>query len=175
MLPVHLRPIRAAEEPRHHRVVNDWQMYVWEDVDKFAEDYGIDYTVINRDIYYWDIHLAWKILPPLDEAWISESPRIVEYGNSLATRGVVTNGRGFAGVDEAGLPTTGPKGFGFVDDLVNNANESDTGGDPVDRGDPRLAGDGVEEHLRSLAAAARDRRAGQHPSAAGLTVEDQPT
>jgi hypothetical protein len=126
MLPTHLHPLRTANEPKHHQVVNDWQMYTWEAFDKFAEDNGTDYTVVNRDVYYWDLNVAWKVLPPLDERWISELPRLVEYGNSLATRGIVTNGRGFAGVDDAGMPTTGPKGYGLIDDLTVNSQETDT-------------------------------------------------
>ena len=54
-----LHPMRhlAANEPKTTRKVNAWQMYVWEDFDKYAEDYGADYTVVNRDIYYFDTHL----------------------------------------------------------------------------------------------------------------------
>lgn len=98
-----------------------WAITTWEDFDKYAEDYGADYTVINRDIYYWDNHLAWKIIPTLDEAFISEAPRIVEYGNQLITRGIVTNGKGYAGmaVNHDWTPT-----YGYVDNLVTNVTES---------------------------------------------------
>lgn len=113
---VNLQPKRhRGREPRTSRVVNAFQYYVWEDFDKYAEDSGTDYTVVNRDIFYWDSHLAWKIIPPLDESHISQFPRVVEYGNELATRAFVTNGEGFAGT--ASVPG-GP--YGIVDLLITN-------------------------------------------------------
>lgn len=130
MLPNHIIPIRSRGEPKHYSRVNDYQMFIWEAVDKLAEDNGVDYTVINRDVYYWDVHWAWKILPELDDEFISEYPRIVEYGNTLATRCIVTNGSGFAAVDQVGLPMTHRNEYGFVDELINNANEGDVGKDP---------------------------------------------
>ena len=115
----HLQPVRHADEPVTHRVANAWQFYVWEDFDKFAEDNGADYTVVNRDIFYFDTHLAWNILPPLDPNFLSEFPRVVEYGNELATRGVVTNGQGQAGVATNG----GLAEYGVIDLLISNQQE----------------------------------------------------
>lgn len=117
----HLHPHHHANDPRTSRIVNAWQFYVWEDFDKYAEDYGADYTVVNRDIHYFDIHLAWKVIPPLDETYLSEFPRIVEYGNQAATRGVVTNGHGYAGVSSA--PPAMISEWGHIDWLITN--ESD--------------------------------------------------
>ena len=163
MLPSHLRPIRSADEPRHYRVCNDWQAYCWEEIDKFGEDYGIDYTVVNRDIYYWDIHVAWKILPPLDDTWISDIPRIVEYGNSLATRGIVTNGRGYAGVDGAGMPTTGRDSYGYIDELIVNTSETDTSSVPS------------SEELLDWQATAFRNVDGRWPAPLGIVVPDNTT
>lgn len=91
-------PIVGTEDPKTSRVVFAWQMYVWDDLDKYAEDYGADYTVYKREIYYHDVGLRWLTIPDLDEVHLTDSPRIVEYGNQLATRGIVTNARGYAGV-----------------------------------------------------------------------------
>lgn len=98
MMGGHFHRVRGVNDPRTSRVVFKYQMYVWDDFDKYAEDYGTDYVVFNRDIYFWDTQLRWMILPPLDENHLSESPRITDYGNQLGTRGIVTNGRGYAGV-----------------------------------------------------------------------------
>jgi hypothetical protein len=117
----HLRPVRHSyNEPRTSRVVNAFQMYVWEDFDKYAEDYGADYTVINRDIYYFDIHLSWVVLPALDEQYMSQFPRIVEYGYQTYTRGYVTNGKGYAGMAQqrAWVDT-----YGWIDLLISNTTE----------------------------------------------------
>lgn len=112
----------AANDPREARVVFPYATTAWEDFDKYAEDYGADYTVISRTIYYWDINLAWNVIPSLDEQWISAYPRIVEYGNQLITRAIVTNGKGYAGMavtaDDAMLAT-----YGYIDDLTTNVSE----------------------------------------------------
>lgn len=126
MLPGHLHPIRTPDEPRHARVLYDWQDTAWNELDKFGEDYGIDYTVINRDIYYWDLHWEWKRLPALDEEWISDRVRVVEYGNSCYTRAIVTNGRGYVGIDQAGADVTDRRQYGFLDTIINNSNDTDT-------------------------------------------------
>lgn len=115
---VNLNPIHHAGNPRTSRKVNTYQYYVWEDFDAYAENSGADYTVINRDIYYWDTHLAWKIIPDLDESHISQFPRIVEYGNDVATNGYVTNGEGYAGI-----ASQADQGYGLVDFLVTNTQD----------------------------------------------------
>ena len=120
----HLHPFILDGNPKTSRAVNDSQFYVWEDFDKYAEDSGADYTVVNRDIYYFDTHLAWNILPPLQEEFISQFPRIVEYGNSAATRCIVTNGEGQAGY--SGAPDW--LGYGIVDLLITNVGEASEDG-----------------------------------------------
>jgi len=116
----HLHPIFGPDDPYTTKKVNTYQYYVWEDFDKYAEDNGTDYTVVNRDIYYWDTNLAWKIIPDLDETHLSQFPRIVEYGNDCATRGVVTNGEGYAGI-----ATQPDLGYGIVDELISYQQEGD--------------------------------------------------
>lgn len=110
----------VSGDPQTSKIVNAWQFYVWEDFDKYAEDYGADYTVINRDIHYFDINLAWKVIPDLDERYLSQFPRIVEYGNQAATRGVVTNSFGYAGVY---TNTSATADWGLIDLLITNQND----------------------------------------------------
>jgi hypothetical protein len=118
----HLHPIHHAGDPRTSRSVNAYQYYVWEDFDKYAEDSGTDYCVVNRDIYYFDTHLAWKVLPELDEAYISQFPRVVEYGNSAATRFFITNGEG-----QAGWAVQPDLGYGYIDELQTNIQDGTPG------------------------------------------------
>jgi len=115
-----LTPIHFPGDPRSSRVVNAYQFYVWEDFDKYAEDSGTDYTVVNRNVYYFDNHLAWNIIEPLAEQHLSQFPRVVEYGNELATRGYVTNGQGQAGIAE--IPE-GIEEYGYIDFLTTNVQE----------------------------------------------------
>ena len=119
----HLHPIRSAGEPRTARVTDAFSTYIWDDFDKYAEDYGTDYTVVGRDIYYWDVNLRWKVIPALDEAYLSDFPRIVEYGNSAATRYYVSNDAGYAGVATA--PAASTNEFGFIERLTANLSDSD--------------------------------------------------
>ena len=103
----------------HYRVTNDWQMYVWEDIDKFAEDYGVDYTVVNRDIYYWDIHWAWKVLAPLDEDWISDSSPHRRVRQRAGHPGHRDQRPGLRRDRPGRLPTPPARDeYGYVDDLV---------------------------------------------------------
>lgn len=131
----HLHPLHHADDPRSARVAFAFSMYVWEDFDKYAEDYGTDYTVIGRDIYYFDNHLAWAIIPPLDENYLSQMPRIVEYGYQLATRCTVTNGKGFAGSAVAPAPYTDVDQYGIVDLLISNVSENAADEAPPTAGD----------------------------------------
>jgi hypothetical protein len=106
-----------AGDPRTSRQVFAWQMYVWEDLDKYAEDYGADYCVVGRDIHVFDTHLAWSVLPLIDAQHISQFPRIVEYGNEVATRGIVTNSKGYAG---QAIASPWPHPYTTIDLLTNN-------------------------------------------------------
>jgi len=92
-----LHPIFGPCDPDSARQANAWATTYWLELDKLAEDYGLDYTVVGRDIYWWDVHLNWNEIAPLDPADIADYPRIVEYGNSLATRYIRTDGSGYAG------------------------------------------------------------------------------
>lgn len=116
----HLHKISHAGDPRTTRIVNAFQMYVWEDLDKYAEDFGADYCVVGRDVYYFDIHLAWAQLPELDEQYMSQFPRIVEYGYQCYTRGFVSNGKGFAGM---AMQPEWFDTYGWIDDLISNTSE----------------------------------------------------
>jgi len=121
-----LHPIYHANDPNTLRTVAAYQFTIWEDFDKYAEDGGTDYTVVNRDIYYFDHHLAWKVIAPLDENFLSQFPRVVEYGNELATRVFVTNSQGHAGIAyDAGAAAS----FGLVDLLISN--QQDETDDPA--------------------------------------------
>jgi hypothetical protein len=92
----------VGEEPKTTRAVLALSTTTWEDFDKYAEDSGMDYTVIGRDIYFWDTHYRWNVLPPLIGKYVAgDTLAVVEYGNELATRVYVTNGSGKASKAEA--------------------------------------------------------------------------
>lgn len=131
----YLHPINHPDGPRTTRQAFSFQLTVWEDFDKYAEDMGADYTVVGRDVFYFDQHLAWSILPDLSEDDLSQFPRIVEYGVQLATRTFVTNGKGFAGMAVAPDPWAQPDVYGYIDALITNQNEEATSDAPPSAGE----------------------------------------
>ena len=84
-----------------------------------AEDYGIDYSTVGRNIYWWDINVRAPFLEidPLDPADIADYPRIVEYGNDLATRYFRTDGSGYAGIADA--PSDIRDKYGTAIDIIS--------------------------------------------------------
>lgn len=97
----HLFPIVGPDDPKSNRQANAFSNSIWGEFDKLAEDYGIDYCTVGRDIYWFDINLQWLIIEPLVPEDIAQYPRVVEYGNDLATRYFRTDGSGYAGIAEA--------------------------------------------------------------------------
>lgn len=117
-----IRWLVGPDEPKTSRVTAAWSTTTWEDFDRFAEDSGMDYTVVGRDILFWDTHYKWATLPDLVEAYLTQTLAVVEYGNEFATRIVVTNGKGQAGLATA--PAWGIKKYGYIDHVVNSWNEA---------------------------------------------------
>ena len=114
----HLHPIVGPDDPTTGRQANAWSATFWAEFDIIAEDYGTDYAVVGRDIYYFDNHLKWLTIDPLSPEDIADYPRLVEYGNALATRYVRTDGSGYAGIAQA--PPAERERYPFPIDLVSN-------------------------------------------------------
>lgn len=119
----HLHKLVSPGGPQTTRSVAAYETFVWDDFDSYAEDAGTDYTVVGRDIYYWDINYRWKIIAPLLEEHLAQFPRLVEYGNQLATRGYVSNYKGYAGT--ASAPAAVLDIYGGVDWLVTGLEDED--------------------------------------------------
>lgn len=119
---VSLHPHHSFDSPRTSKQVYPFQYTVWEDFDSYAQYNGTDYTCVNREVHWSDNHYAWKIIPELDENYLSQFPRVVEYGNELATRVFVTNGLG-----QAGLGTDPDAAYGRVEKLITNQAEGTAG------------------------------------------------
>jgi hypothetical protein len=93
-----IRWVQGGDEPQSSKVVNAWSGTTWDDFDKYAEDGGMDYTVVGRSIMFWDTHLKWRTIPDLYDTYLSDEPAVVEYGNEFQTRAIVTDGNGYAGM-----------------------------------------------------------------------------
>jgi hypothetical protein len=114
----HLHGIVGPDDPDSSRQANAWSTTLWEEFDKLAEDHGMDYSVIGRDIYWYDHHLKWFVVPELMRGDVSEPPRIVEYGNQFCSRYIRTDGTGYAGMATA--PTDVWYEYAWTVDIVSN-------------------------------------------------------
>jgi hypothetical protein len=92
--------VKGPKEPKTSRYVEQFQVTVWEYIDSYAEDYGADYSTVGRDIYIFDTHLRWKILPTLTAAVLGGWPNVTEYGSEMANRVWFSNSVGFYGYAE---------------------------------------------------------------------------
>jgi len=124
-----LHRVTGSDEPMTAKAVKAYSCTTFEDFDKFAEDSGMDYTVVGRDVYFWDTHLRWRSLSPLYEDYLQEEPAVVEYGNQFATRVIVTNGNGVAAIATA-EPEKIAK-WGYVDQVVSTWNDADGASEPT--------------------------------------------
>lgn len=113
--------LKVDGEPKTSKAVKAWSTTTWEDFDKFANDSGMDYVLVNRQLYFWDTHYVWHRLPPLLEDYLLAEPKVIEYGNEFATAVYVTNGNGTAG--SAIAPAEVIAKYGHVDFVVSSWNE----------------------------------------------------
>lgn len=96
---------------------------LFEMIDKYAEDGGIDYIVIDRSIVVMDTHVRGHVLPRMTNESFNSDIGIVEYGSELVTRAYVTNGQGTYSsriADEQWLAY-----YGKIDKLSTNTQEGD--------------------------------------------------
>jgi hypothetical protein len=114
----HLHPIVGPSDPTSSRQANAWSTTIWDEFDKLAEDHGIDYSMVGRELYWFDHHLKWHVVQPLSNDDLADPPRIVEYGNAFATRYFRTDGSGYAGMAE--VPVDDRNRYGHMIDIVSN-------------------------------------------------------
>jgi hypothetical protein len=118
-----VRWVQGSDDPTTASAVKPWAMTTWEDFDKYAEDRGMYYTVIGRDIIFFDTHLRWnRIEPILLPEYLTNGISLVEYGNQFATRVIVTNGNGYNAQRSA--PQWGLSKYGYIDMIVTSSNEA---------------------------------------------------
>jgi hypothetical protein len=119
---------QSAGEAKTSRQQHAYATTVWDDVDSFAEDGGMDYTMVNDTIHIFDNHYAWSVLPPLGREDVVGDMVIVEYSSEFATRAFVTNGAGYAG--SAIMPPEAIAAYGVVDEIIATWNDAVADGPP---------------------------------------------
>lgn len=122
-----VRVIGRSQEARTSRATKAYSTTVWEDVDSFAEDGGMDYSLVDDMIYIFDTHTQLQLNPALSHTAFAGWPEVVEYGNELATRHITTNNSG--GTFTAGIATL-PAGnewlalYGIIDMVSSKWSEA---------------------------------------------------
>ena len=147
----HLHNEQGPDDPILSRTINAWSMTVWEDLDYCAQYFGMDYTVVNRDIYWFDTHLAWHTTMPLLPSYLSKHPRVVEYGNRFASRYMKTDGSGYAGI--ANAETSIILDYWLVDVVANEVAQADRPDSTI----PGVTSVPTQKELESWQKTAQDR------------------
>jgi len=90
----YLTPITGPDDPQTATSVPAYTQTVWEILDKFGEDGGVDYTVVGRRIIWWDVQYRAATMRPLTDKDFLGRLTTVEYGSELCVRGTVVNSEG---------------------------------------------------------------------------------
>jgi len=110
--------------PDDARTANKHEAYsktLFEFLDRYAEDGGLDYLVRGRRIVVVDTHTKVALLPKLTDEHFFDSLGVVEYGSELATRSYVDNTQAAVGVALA--PQEWQDYYGPIDKVVTNDTE----------------------------------------------------
>jgi hypothetical protein len=75
-----------------------YQYSVWEHLDSLAARNGIDYCTVGRAIHIWDTHERLGQTATVSDADFLGDITVSTYGSELATRAIVTDGQGNAGI-----------------------------------------------------------------------------
>lgn len=105
----------AANFPAYSRTL-------FELLDKYAEDGGIDYIVNGRMILIYDTHCRAHVLPRLSESDFQSDLGVVEYGTELATRTISSNSAG--SYSTATAPAEWIDYYGNIDKVITSTQEA---------------------------------------------------
>lgn len=95
-----LKVIETVDGARTMRITKPYEKYVYEELDDLAWRGGIDYTVLRRSLILNDTGEALGWLRDLTQEDFDGDVGLTTYGMELATRSIVTDGDGRAGIYE---------------------------------------------------------------------------
>jgi hypothetical protein len=124
-----LTPVYGDDDPKTARFQPAYSQTVYEMMESFAEDSGVDYVVVGRRILWFDTHLRGHVLPPMSDKHFLAGLIVTEYGSEMATRVIMTDGQGSASIEVA--PTEWTNYYGLMDKVITTTNE-DTQGQAVE-------------------------------------------
>lgn len=92
--------VESPDGARTARVTLPYEKYVFEELDDLAWRNGIDYTVVRRNLILNDTHDPLGEFRSMTQQDFDGDVGITTYGVELATRSIVTDGEGRAGIYE---------------------------------------------------------------------------
>jgi len=113
--------IHSVDDARTAAKYLAYSRTVFELLDKYAEDGGIDYVVNGRRLIIHDTHCRAHVLPRMTDSDFDGSIGIVEYGSELRTRAITTDGNGK--YSRAVAPDEYLDYYGVIDRVVTNDSE----------------------------------------------------
>jgi hypothetical protein len=124
----------AVHEARTAAHTLPYEMTVYQHIDSYAWRGGIDYTVVGRSIMFFDVHTRIGQTPMVTGDDFIGEPVITQYGAELATRVVMTDGKGHWG-DAGGIDPY----YGEWEVLHQAYDENASTPDPEDDNEPSVA------------------------------------
>lgn len=114
--------INCADDARTAAKHPTYSKTLFELLDNYAENGGIDYTVIGRQIIIFDVHCKAHVLQKFGDSDFNASLRVVEYGSQLRTRSIVTRNDGVYTPKVA--PDEWVDFYGQIDNVISSIDES---------------------------------------------------
>lgn len=114
----------SVDGARTKRMTLPYEKYVFEEMDDLAWRNGIDYTVVRRNLMLNDTDYDFGLMRTLTQADFDGDLALTTYGVELATRSIVTDGMGRAGVYEGDTGIGEHPYYGEVVLLHTEYNES---------------------------------------------------
>jgi len=117
----YLKKYNSVDDARTAAKHDAYSKTLYEFLDKYVDDGGLDFIVRGRSIIIYDTHTRLSVLPKLSDNDFNDSLGVVEYGSELNTRVFTTNNE--AGVGVANAPAEWMDYYGPIERVVTNSDE----------------------------------------------------
>lgn len=97
----YLTVLNSTDDARTVARLERYSMSLLEILEKFADDGGVDYTVVGRRVLVFDAHLHSHVLPRMTDEHFEAGLVVSEYASGLAIQDITSNGEGSAVIAKA--------------------------------------------------------------------------
>lgn len=114
--------IPSTDDARTAAWIPAYSATAWNLLDRYADDGGIDYTVVGRQVFVWDTHCRVAEAQKVSDGDFLDSLSVIEYGSEALTNVYYTNNNNTAVV--ASAPQTWLDYYGPLDQVQSRIDES---------------------------------------------------